>query len=217
MCFLSALTSALTSHVSLDQIHIRAISSFLSLSGGSLVNPPYRNLQPHHQPSALPWLPRSERLVRRSTAPLSRIWILKSKPSEQRGGLKRDGGNQSGVGGPRPPICYGNVMPGSTYVLMMKRDMGTFWNFNAEPWWVFRIFFCRSYLSISKEAGLGALCLVFSLSSAKAAIEMLIQHALFILLHLHTSRGCAVPLLLKCFGGFALVLSVKLDIVYIFF
>lgn len=141
-----------------------------------------RKLQPHHQLTALYWLPRSHRLVQCFTAPLSCIWILKSGPSEQRGGLKEMEEIAPVLG-----VLPSNLLwkcHGSNHVLMMKRDMGTFWNFNGKPWVGVYDCFCCSYLSISKEARphYWDLCV---LNSAKAAIEMLIQHALFILLHLH--------------------------------
>lgn len=52
--------------------------------------------------NSLYWLPRSQRCVRRFTSPLSFIWILKSGPFEQRGGLKAIGGNHSCVWGVSP-------------------------------------------------------------------------------------------------------------------
>lgn len=70
-----------------------------------------------------------------------------------KGWFKWDGGNYCSVGGPRPPICYGNVMTGSSYVLMMKRDMD-----------IFRV--CLVYLSISKEGGFFVIfCFTFSLET----------------------------------------------------
>ena len=107
-------------------------------------------------------------------------------PSEQRGGFKEveEITSFGGGGGLPPPICYGNVITGSSYGLMMKRDMGTFYILMPNPG--VRLSFCCSYLSICKGSR-DPLCPVFSLNSVKAAIQMLIQHALFIILHLHIS------------------------------
>lgn len=78
MCFPWALTSGVTPvwpAVSLDEIQ------------NSEVDPPFCPL--HKAPTAPPALSSDcLRVVRRLTAPLRCIWILKSRPCEQRGGLK---------------------------------------------------------------------------------------------------------------------------------
>lgn len=137
-------------------------------------------LQPHHQPLPLYWLPCSQRLVHCFTAPLSWIWILKSVASEQRGGLKEMEEITPVLGG----LALQSVMEMSWQGAVM------FWWWGVT-WTHFKILManpggCFSYLSISKEAW-PSLCLVFSFSAAKAAIEMVKQHALFIQLHVHIS------------------------------